>query len=1159
MIIEILVGKLNPHWDILHPTASTPYSYQTWLPIGTMISLLDVAIRNGTMHGPFPYFLSTCQLRVKDRPDLGEFKYMDYLDLDVGEEEIKNYTEFFCNRKNLFAYKSYMVWFTGLKGFRVVKCHKSIDTVKLSLINPTAPHHVNEYLASLPNIWQANDPESRSEWLHLMDKFLDPAPWFRNRGVKFDVHPHPKSGRYPQLIYNKGIIHPDSSPPITTVIEILRFWRDLYGLLKLRLETMLEDQETLTRIALSVVPVTTSAPVQPPLNYHQHTSINSNYSTWLQLIPRALKLFFLNQKPAYFKQTPNDYFIFGSQMNDKCRVHNRIHSSKDKAYYVWKKGSNFITAHCHSSAPSEFNDGHKIFFQEEFINSGGEIVDARFLSNNLFLKDLILKEHTSFHVEKLRYVSGMIATDTRFSDGTRVNNLPFTLLVKAGMGCGKTQGLKLLLEKIVKTTPKIRILAITTRRTCTGFLSENFGCIPYVNLSSEVVNLQNLPSYDRICISMESLHKISRSNNGVLYVPKFNVVILDEIETVLSLFTSATMESKRDNYLFLADICKASDRVFAMDALLNEKTFGFFYDIGLIKHSINYSVLFNVYNMNETCYVLYRDGRFLDWKNEFINSIVKGKRVALVSSKKNAINVLFMEAQYECIKRLGYNPFDPSRPDMKLALIITGASPDQDKATAITCNSWSHLDFIAISPAITVGNSDMSEWDEQFCLFGSNITAATALQMSGRFRKIRSAKRHIMLVDPSDKAPIPSAELLKKRNIREVYTKQELAVLEEAKYLVREKILVVENHEIPDLISIKRPVKALQNLLDTCKEEEFLSRTSIFTEFVKHLDYANILYQILSIYEQDSDSYKASKAALNTLRKESLVVKDTIKDKKEAPSGDTKSREMIKQAASEKLILLGAPFGNKKLIEESITTDEFIEFQKTHSLIREEYINHYLFSEHHDCSELEFKVYFEKLQTKPNDFPKPMYLFIQLMNTAFEAKYYASRKHYFSVHESLKCKEFSDAISAFYASDQIQRLWQVHTSLFPKGGRIPDDPKSRVIHFIENYCPFFGIYFDKIDCRKHRKLFKDKLAMNEKDWTEEQKELTKPYYSSDERNPRTRRKVHKNDTLYCFNKSKIENVHILSKFMHSVNRDAGLLPEKYRFRKYFLQNNNSSN
>lgn len=1156
VIVEVLLGLLNPRWDILKPTESTPYYYQTWIPVNNLIALLDTSIRNGTASAPFPYFLSTCQLRVRGKPELGEFKYMDILDMDIGDNksQIDALANYFRSEKALST-KNYMVWYTGQKGFRVARCHSSIETIKLYTIDPNSASHVVRYSETLPDQWVTNE----IQWKYMMDKYLDAAPWHRNRGFKFDVHPHPKTGKYAKLIYNKGLVCPEDYSTVSTVMEILRFWRETYGLLKNRLETMLEDPEMIRQMKLVNPNPPLAVPVQPPLKFNSHAIGSSTDMCWKSKIPDSLKAFFLGKKPYYFREAHNDFFIFGNPPLEKCRVHNRRHSSNDKAYFVWKKGSNFITAHCHSSSPSEYSQGHKIFFQDAYVTSNAEIVDTKFLSDNSFLKDLVLKEHTSFHILKQRYVSDLIEFDSRFNDGCRINNLPFTLIVKAGMGCGKTVGLKRLLDKIIIQTPgKVRILAISTRRTCTGFLSDNFGCIPYINLSSDVVNLQNLQSYDRICISMESLHKIARSHNGVPYVPKFNVVILDEVETILSLFTSATMESKRDNFILLADICKASDRVFAMDALLNEKSMGFFYDIGLIKHSINYSILFNVYSMDETCYVIYRETSFLDWKMEFINSICRGKRVALVSSKKNAINVLFLEAQYECIKRLGYNPFDSAREKPKIALIITGASPDNVKATAITCNTWEHLDFIGISPAITVGNSDMSEWDEQFCFFGNNITASTALQMSGRFRKVRSSKRHVLLVDPSDNAPKPSPSLLKKRNIREVYTRQEQAVLEEAKYLIREKVLVVENHAIPDLISIQRPVRALQNLVERCKEEELRSRNSIYSEFIKHLDYANILYQILSIHNQDEDSKKANRAALNSLRKESMIIKDTIKDKKETPQGDTKSSEMIRHTASEKLVMLGAPFGNKKLIEESISVDEFVEFQKTHSLVKHEYIYHYLFVEYKDCTEFEFIRYFENLKNKPNEFAIPLHMFMALVNEVFETEYFKTRKHYFSVRESSKCKEFVVAISDFYCSSAKQDLWQVHTNLYPKGGKVPVDYKDRVTLFLESYCSFFGFYFQRVDTRKHRKLYREKLNSGP-NFSEAQNEIPQPYYSSEERNPKTQRKLHKNDTLYSIDKVKNDNVDILSKFMHSENRDEGLLPERYRFRKYFLSPKNSSN
>lgn len=110
VIVEVLLGLLNPRWNILKPTESTPYYYQTWIPINNLIALLDTSIRNGTASAPFPYFLSTCQLRVRGKPELGEFKYMDILDMDIGDNEMQiDVLSHFSGRKRLYPPKT--IWF----------------------------------------------------------------------------------------------------------------------------------------------------------------------------------------------------------------------------------------------------------------------------------------------------------------------------------------------------------------------------------------------------------------------------------------------------------------------------------------------------------------------------------------------------------------------------------------------------------------------------------------------------------------------------------------------------------------------------------------------------------------------------------------------------------------------------------------------------------------------------------------------------------------------------------------------------------------------------------------------------------------------------------------------------------------------------------------
>lgn len=1157
--IEFLLGKVDGRWDPQQPTVGCPYSYQIWVDSRTLLGhlrRLRVAIDNGPLQrGCFPYYLFLCQMRIKNSPQYGEFKYLNILDLDVPAADKEEIT---ILEKKIKALKfpgeigsRVMAWFTGKKGFRVAYYPVSADDTELVQINNgETKEHIGRYMEDRDGALFQN---TNHDWVIMTQRYLDIAPWFKNRGFKMDIFKHPVTGIQPCIIRD---VSPDLHVGQSSAFKIATFWADLTLFMEMKLRDLFTDdlvKESMRQPDLTTVP--SQVAVQPPKVYQGAEC--SNIQDWHTQIPQALKSYFGNAIPTYFRWIrPKDSFIFSSS-GYYCKIHGKNHSSLEKVYYVWRKGKSYITCHCRSSNPSTTStaDGYKIFFQADYSAYLGDIP---FLEDAIELRKLVLEDHTSFHTTKEKYVRDLILEDSRFHGELGPGEGPFILFVKAGMGCGKTEGLRLLLDRLSSQAPKdkkLRVLAISTRRTCAGFLSKNFGCVPYINLTEGALAMprSQLPNYDRICISMESLRHLSRkTSNGLEVIPSFDVVVLDEIETILSLFPSETMTSKRDNFLLLAAICSKARRVFALDATLGSKTIGFFRDFNMLKSSLHYSILFNQYVSEEDSFLIYDQTCYLDWRAVMMLGVEKKQRILLVSDRKNAIHVLFQELQLHLIQRLGYNPFaskeEGDKPE-KLSLLITGASPDGDKSTAVDCNYWAVLDFLAYSPVITVGNSDMSEWDEQVCLFRGNVLASTAIQMAKRARRIKSKIRHILIVN-YENSPTPS--IGGKRKISEVFNRHDKLFRDEATYLLREKVLVVGEGELQNVVSIKRPHCALRNLVESCKTEEFASRSTFRAEFERLLKYTGIKFAAYPARPQIEAEVKANQAALNRLRKRSEILTDTTPYEglasKKVISGDVQSRQNIVNTAVERLLALGAPLTNREFIRKEMTVEEFIEFQKTHPLDKTVYRNSYLLRTSGDCTELEFIQAFETHRLKPDEYAEPFWLFIKKMEAVRTTSYFNyCTSEYFSVSRALKDEKFCDAIRNFRLGHKDGPIWEVYANIFPKSGAY-GDIKAQIVHFIEFICPFFGEFYEKVSVREHRKLHKEQP---------DNPEIPSPHIMIN-RSKEGKKRKHSSDKLYRVLKEKQQNVIVLSNFMHSVHpRDARLLPETYRFRKYFLTQSNA--
>ena len=136
--------------------------------------------------------------------------------------------------------------------------------------------------------------------------------------------------------------------------------------------------------------------------------------------------------------------------------------------------------------------------------------------------------------------------------------------IKSPMGTGKTKTLINLINEHFKDK---RIMYISFRQS----LSNNIeGTLPgfhnYMNKCS------NMYEKDKIIIQLDSLHKLKK-NDGVHI--KYDLIILDEIESLLFHLSSTVMKCRMDVCELLQNYIKCADWVLALDADFNQRAFDF--------------------------------------------------------------------------------------------------------------------------------------------------------------------------------------------------------------------------------------------------------------------------------------------------------------------------------------------------------------------------------------------------------------------------------------------------------------------------------------------------------------------------------------------------------------------------------------------------------
>ena len=186
-----------------------------------------------------------------------------------------------------------------------------------------------------------------------------------------------------------------------------------------------------------------------------------------------------------------------------------------------------------------------------------------------FLKSLAQKSHPQYFEKGLQMLDEYLKPDfgdirivseyCEFvsQDSDNILAPEKLVLLIARLGGGKTQAIKRLIrEKNYK-----RVLFISPRITFSQFVAKEFNTSFYLD---EEVNL----SADRLTISMESLWKIRD-------IRPYDLIVLDEIEANLSVFSSVTCKRQFDVFETLKHIIAESQKTIFAGAFITQKTIDF--------------------------------------------------------------------------------------------------------------------------------------------------------------------------------------------------------------------------------------------------------------------------------------------------------------------------------------------------------------------------------------------------------------------------------------------------------------------------------------------------------------------------------------------------------------------------------------------------------
>ncbi len=303
-----------------------------------------------------------------------------------------------------------------------------------------------------------------------------------------------------------------------------------------------------------------------------------------------------------------------------------------------------------------------------------------------------------------------------------------TLAILSCYDTGKTSLIKKILNEFKKKTR--RILFITYRQTLTNELHGNF---KKLNVDSY---LDGAFDSDRIICQIESLHKIANSEyafDDEVPIPSYDLVIMDEIESILNHFESTTLREKEKTFNLMYDIIYNSKRVLALDGDFSNRSFEFINNIGDYKNEISkmskYIILENEIKKNQ------RHFKFTYSRSEFDTKISddlkSGKNIMIVS-----MSATIADYYHNLYQEKYKSTIHTSKTDDML----------KDKLKDVN-NMWIQYQLIISSPSIEAGvNFDREHIDRIYVVLSSDSTSARGLmQMLFRARKVKDSNIMVYL------------------------------------------------------------------------------------------------------------------------------------------------------------------------------------------------------------------------------------------------------------------------------------------------------------------------------------------------------------------------------------------------------------------------------
>jgi len=342
--------------------------------------------------------------------------------------------------------------------------------------------------------------------------------------------------------------------------------------------------------------------------------------------------------------------------------------------------------------------------------------------NNKMINKIRKKTNNRFpNVDLEEETSNIINFKMAFPDNYKL------VLIKAAMKMGKTQHCINKIKNAQLKNPEIRVLLISFRRTFSSESKKNFPDFSqYTDIKETNINLSEYP---KLIIQLESINRINLldANNTKKSDFPVDIVILDEIESIWTQFSSSTFRDFQGCANTFTWLLKNAKQVIGMDANISSRTIRIFSH--LFPHNRQHLYI-NKYNPSKNI-DYYWTTEDITWMDQLRSDIKENKNIMIFTNSFKSAKC----AKQFCLelKVLECN--------IKLYSSETLESEKRKHFSDVN-QYWSEYQVVICTPTVTAGVSFTKKHFHSVYGYFTNISCDvyTCQQMIGRVREIIDKK-----------------------------------------------------------------------------------------------------------------------------------------------------------------------------------------------------------------------------------------------------------------------------------------------------------------------------------------------------------------------------------------------------------------------------------